>query len=60
LAALAFTGLCIYAAARKLVRWHRRLRDSRCVRITPADPRECGVSVIVNPRKIVEGVDHAD
>jgi membrane protein DedA with SNARE-associated domain len=47
LAALAFTGLCIFAA-RKLVRRHRRLRDSRCVRITPADPMGCGASV-ANP-----------
>jgi membrane protein DedA with SNARE-associated domain len=31
LAALAFTGLCIYVAS-KLVRSYRRLRDSRCVR----------------------------
>ena len=45
LAALAFTGLCIYAATRRLVRWHRRLRDSRCVCITPVDPVECGASV---------------
>jgi membrane protein DedA with SNARE-associated domain len=44
LAALALTGFCIYAA-RKLVRWQRRLRDSRCVRITPADPMGCGASV---------------
>ena len=58
LAALAFTGLCIYAAARKLVRWHRRLRDSRCVRITPADPTGCGDSAVANPCMIIEGVDH--
>jgi membrane protein DedA with SNARE-associated domain len=45
LAGLVFTGLCTYAA-RKLVRWHCRLRDSRCVRITPVDPMGCGASVV--------------
>jgi membrane protein DedA with SNARE-associated domain len=58
LASLAFTGLCIYAAARKLARWHRRLRDCRCVRITTARPMECGGAVIANPCRIVEGLDH--
>ena len=56
LAALAFTGICIFAA-RKLVRRHRRLRDSRCVRITPADPMGCKASV-ANPCRMIEGVDH--
>jgi membrane protein DedA with SNARE-associated domain len=58
LAGLAFTGLCIYAA-RKLVRRHRRLRDSRCVRITPADPMGCGAPV-ANPCRIIEVVDRGD
>jgi membrane protein DedA with SNARE-associated domain len=56
LAALAFTGLCIYVAS-KLVRSYRRLRDSRCVRITPADPMRCGGSGAI-PCRIVEGLDH--
>lgn len=58
LAALAFTGVCIYVAARNLVCWHRRLRDSRSVRIAPADPMGCGDSVIANPCRSIEGVDH--
>jgi membrane protein DedA with SNARE-associated domain len=57
LAVLAFAGLCIYAATRRLVRWHHRLRDSRCVRITSADPAGCAASV-ENPCMIIEGVDH--
>ena len=55
-AGLAFTGLCIYAA-RKLAPSHRRLRNSRCVRIASADPTGCVVSV-ANPCRIIEGVDH--
>ena len=53
LAGLALTGLCIYAA-RKLLRGHRRLRDSQGVRITPADPMGASVA---NPCRIIEGVD---
>ena len=56
LAALAFTGLCIYVAS-KLVRSYRRLRDSRCMRITLADPMRCGGSRAILCR-IVEGLDH--
>lgn len=56
LAALAFTGLCVYVAS-KLVRSYRRLRDSRCVRIIPADPMRCGGSGAI-PCRIVEGLDH--
>ena len=57
LALVAFTGLCLYAAARKAVRWHRRSRDSRCVPIPPAAPVGCGGSYAV-PCRIVEGLDH--
>ncbi len=56
LAGLAFTGLCTYAA-RKLVRWHREVRDSRCVRITPPDPMGYGASV-ANPCRMIEEGDH--
>ena len=56
LAALAFTGLCVYVA-RKLVQRHRLIRESRVVRIIPADPMRCGGSV-ANPCRIVEGLDH--
>jgi membrane protein DedA with SNARE-associated domain len=56
LASLAFTGLCIYAA-RKLVRRHCQLRDSRCVRITPADAMGCGGSV-ANSCRSAKGLDH--
>jgi len=56
LAGLAFTGLCIYAA-RKLIRWHRRLRHSRVVRFTPPDPMG-GEAPVAISCTILEGVDH--
>lgn len=44
LAAVGLTALSIYAACR-LVRSHRLIRESRLVRIAPADPIGCGASV---------------
>ncbi len=58
LAGLSFAGLLIYAVA-KLVRRHRSTRESRLVRITPADPMTCGDSV-PTPRTIIEGICHGD
>jgi membrane protein DedA with SNARE-associated domain len=58
LAAVAVTALSIYAGY-KLVRSRCFMRDSRIVRITPADPMER--DGLVNYRcGIVEGLDHGD
>lgn len=54
LAGLVFAGLCIYAAVRKLVRWRRRVCDSR---IAPAFPMGSVGSGAV-PGRIIEGLDH--
>jgi len=58
LAAVALTALSIYAGYR-LVRSHCVMRDSRIVRVTPADPT--GRDGLVNySYGIVEGLDHGD
>jgi hypothetical protein len=38
--------------------WHCRLRDSQCVRITPADPMGCGASVanLLGRKMLIEKV----
>jgi membrane protein DedA with SNARE-associated domain len=58
LAGLAFAGLCFHVA-RNLVRRHRSIRDSRVVRITPADQMRCRGSV-ANPCRIIAGLYHAN
>ena len=57
LAGLVFAGLCIYAAVRKLVRWHRRSRNSRSEPLAPAYPiGSVGTGAL--PCRITEGLDH--
>jgi membrane protein DedA with SNARE-associated domain len=55
---LVFIGICIYIAPR-LVRRYHALRESRVVRIAPADPIECGDSVEM-PCRVIGGQEHGD
>jgi len=59
LVGLLLIGICIYIAYYKLIQRLRLIRESRVVRIAPADPIECGDPVGM-PCGIIGGQEHGD
>jgi len=59
LVSLALIGICIYIAYYKLVQRHRLVRESRPMRIAPADPIECEDPVDM-PCGILGGQEHGN